>query len=117
MEPPRTQIAQTLAPKYLYWDYFKAKVYTIWVLPRHTGRASERERERACIHVYTHAYVLTYIYTDIHVHPLHPKPYALHIYISLLLPIVSIVVPFWGYLIGSLIYNWLNQRKELQWRP
>ena len=32
------------------------------------------------------------------------------------LPIVSIVVPFGGYLIGSLIYNWLNQKKELQWR-
>ena len=32
------------------------------------------------------------------------------------LPIVSIVVSFWGYLIGSLIYNWLNQKKELQWR-
>ena len=26
------------------------------------------------------------------------------------LPIVSIVVPFWGYLIGSLIYSWLNQK-------
>ena len=32
------------------------------------------------------------------------------------LPIVSIVVPFWGYLIKALIYNWLNQKKELQWR-
>ena len=29
------------------------------------------------------------------------------------LPIVSIVVPFWGYLLGSLM---LNQKKELQWR-
>ena len=26
-------------------------------------------------------------------------------------PRVSIVVPFWGYLIESLIYNWLNQKK------
>ena len=26
--------------------------------------------------------------------------------------IVSIVVPFWGYLIGSLIYNWLNQKRN-----
>ena len=34
----------------------------------------------------------------------------------ILYPRVSIVVPFWGYLIGSLIYNWLNQKKELQWR-
>ena len=25
------KIAYTLAPKYLYRDYFKAKVYTIWV--------------------------------------------------------------------------------------
>ena len=33
-----------------------------------------------------------------------------------LLPIVSIVVPFGGYLIGSLLYIWLNQKKELQWR-
>ena len=32
------------------------------------------------------------------------------------LPIVSIVVPFGGYLIGSLLYIWLNQKKELQWR-
>ena len=31
-------------------------------------------------------------------------------------PIVSIVVPFWGYLIGSKLYIWLNQKKELQWR-
>ena len=31
-------------------------------------------------------------------------------------PIVSIVVPFGGYLLGSLVYNWLNQKKELQWR-
>ena len=30
---------------------------------------------------------------------------------SLALPIVSIVVPFWGYLIGSLLYIWLNQKK------
>ena len=28
---PCAQIAYTLAPKYLYRDYFKAKVYTIWV--------------------------------------------------------------------------------------
>ena len=28
---PCTQIVYTLAPKYLYKDYFKAKVYTIWV--------------------------------------------------------------------------------------
>ena len=28
------------------------------------------------------------------------------------IPIVSIVVPFWGYLIGSLIYNWLNQKRN-----
>ena len=33
------------------------------------------------------------------------------------LPVVSIVVPFWVYLIGSLLYIWgLNQKKELQWR-
>ena len=30
--------------------------------------------------------------------------------------IVSIVVPFLGYLIGSLNYNWLSQKKEVQWR-
>ena len=34
----------------------------------------------------------------------------------LALPVVSIVVPFWGYAKGSLIYNGLNQKKELQWR-
>ena len=28
------------------------------------------------------------------------------------LPIVSIVVPFWGYLLGSLISNWLNQKRN-----
>ena len=28
---PCTQIVDTLAPKYLCRDYFKAKVYTIWV--------------------------------------------------------------------------------------
>ena len=28
------------------------------------------------------------------------------------LPVVSIVFPFWGYLIGSLLYIWLNQKKE-----
>ena len=28
---PCTQIVYTLAPKYLYKGYFKAKVYTIWV--------------------------------------------------------------------------------------
>ena len=28
---PCTQIVYTLAPKYLYSDYFKDKVYTIWV--------------------------------------------------------------------------------------
>ena len=28
---PCTSIAYTLAPKYLVRDYFKAKVYTIWV--------------------------------------------------------------------------------------
>ena len=28
---PCTQIVYTLAPKYLYRDYFKAKVYAIWV--------------------------------------------------------------------------------------
>ena len=28
---PCTQIVYTLAPKYLYRDYFKAKVSTIWV--------------------------------------------------------------------------------------
>ena len=27
---PRTFLVYTLAPKYLYRDYFKAKVYTIW---------------------------------------------------------------------------------------
>ena len=32
------------------------------------------------------------------------------------LPVVSIVVPFWGYIFTSLIYNWLNQKTELQWR-
>ena len=26
-----TQIVHTLAPKYLYRDYFEVKVYTIWV--------------------------------------------------------------------------------------
>ena len=26
------------------------------------------------------------------------------------LPVVSIVVPFWGYLIGSILYIWLNQK-------
>ena len=31
-------------------------------------------------------------------------------------PIVSIVVPFWVHLLGPLIQNWLNQKKELQWR-
>ena len=31
------------------------------------------------------------------------------------LPVVSIVVPCWGYLIGSLLYIWLNPKKELQW--
>ena len=30
-ESPSTQIMYTLAPKYLYRDHFKAKVYTIWV--------------------------------------------------------------------------------------
>ena len=30
-EGPCTEIVYTLAPKYLYRDYFKAKVYTIWV--------------------------------------------------------------------------------------
>ena len=28
---PCTQIVYTLAPKYLYRDYFRARVYTIWV--------------------------------------------------------------------------------------
>ena len=28
---PCTQMAYTLAPMYLYREYFKAKVYTIWV--------------------------------------------------------------------------------------
>ena len=32
---------------------------------------------------------------------------------------VSVVVPFWGYLIRSLLYIWLNQKKaadaELSW--
>ena len=28
---PRTQIVHTLAPKYLYRDYFKAKVSILWV--------------------------------------------------------------------------------------
>ena len=28
---PRTKMVCTLAPKYLYRDYFKAKVYPIWV--------------------------------------------------------------------------------------
>ena len=27
---PRTQIVYTLAPKYLYRDYFGAKIYTVW---------------------------------------------------------------------------------------
>ena len=52
---PCAQIVDTLAPKYVYRDYLKAKV-----------------------------------------------------------PIVSIVVPFWGYLLGSLIQNWLNQKTEIQ---
>ena len=29
-----------------------------------------------------------------------------------ILPVVSIVVPFWGYLIGSLLYGWLNQKRN-----
>ena len=28
------------------------------------------------------------------------------------LPIVSVVVPFWGYLLGSFIWNWLNPKKR-----
>ena len=28
---PCAQIVYTVAPKYLYGDYFKANVYTIWV--------------------------------------------------------------------------------------
>ena len=28
------------------------------------------------------------------------------------IPRVSIVVPFWGYLIGSLLYIWLNQKRN-----
>ena len=28
------------------------------------------------------------------------------------LPVVSFVVPFWGYLIGSLLYIWLNQKRN-----
>ena len=47
---------------------------------------------------------------------------------TLHIPVVSIVVPFWGYLVGSLLYMymymyvyiyiciWLNQKQELQWR-
>ena len=31
VEGPCTQIVYTLAPKCLYRDYLKAKVYTIWV--------------------------------------------------------------------------------------
>ena len=27
------------------------------------------------------------------------------------LPIASLVVPFWGYLLGSLIYNWFKPKK------
>ena len=34
-----------------------------------------------------------------------------------ILPIVSIVVPFWGYLIRSELYIWINHEQELQWRP
>ena len=33
-----------------------------------------------------------------------------------ILPIVSIVVPFWGYLLGSLIQKLVKPKKELQWR-
>ena len=29
--------------------------------------------------------------------------------------IVAIVVPFAGYLMGSYMWNWLNQKQELQW--
>ena len=32
------------------------------------------------------------------------------------LPIVSIVVSLWGYLIESYLYTLLNVKKELQWR-
>ena len=34
-------------------------------------------------------------------------------HVRLELPIVSIIVPFWGYLLGSLVQNWLNQKREL----
>ena len=40
-----------------------------------------------------------------------PWPYNPNI-----LPVVSIVAPFWVYRIRSLLYIWLNQKKELQWR-
>ena len=33
-----------------------------------------------------------------------------------MISIVSIVVPFWRYLLGSLKLHWLSQKKELQWR-
>ena len=40
---------------------------------------------------------------------LFPKAVSIRAYETL--PIVSIVVSFWGYLIGSLIYNWLNKKE------
>ena len=42
-------------------------------------------------------------------HPMRSKAVAA-------VPIVSVVVPFSGYLRGSYIYSRLNQEKELQWR-
>ena len=41
---------------------------------------------------------------------------ALRCLVNSVLPIVSIVVPFWGYLVKALVYTWLNQKRELQWR-
>ena len=37
---PCTQIVDTLAPKYLYGEYFKGKVYTIWVHTVKSRKAS-----------------------------------------------------------------------------
>ena len=42
-----TQIVYTLAPTYLYRDYIKAKVYTIWVHgPLGCGRGLRSHRDR-----------------------------------------------------------------------
>ena len=40
------------------------------------------------------------------------KSQAIMVRMILAIPIVSIVVPFWGYLIGSYLYIWLNQKRN-----